>query len=348
MPFVDVHSHVTPFAFPDAPSAAVRGRWPCMHCSSPAEGTVMIGDAPFRKLDNRSWNVSRRIEDMDRDGVAMQVLSPMPELLSYWLSSADAELICDTSNRQIAEMIAAAPRRFRGLGAVTLQDPKRAARMMKNIRREFGLSGVEIGSNIDGEMLGGARFDPFWAAAEEEGMAVFVHALHPLAAKPIAPSPQFTAFSLFPIDVAMAAASLLMSGVMDRFPTLRIGFSHGGGALGAILGRLDTGWERTDGYAANVQRRPSEQARALFYDSNVYDPAYLRHLATTVVPGQVFAGTDYPYEIMQQAPASFIHGLGLNAADLESLSIGAASRFLDEDLSSALKPGTSQHLEGQG
>src|SRR5690606_12135059 len=83
-PFVDVHSHVTPDAFPPVPNEEARSRWPCMHCSAGGDYTIMMGDAPFRKLDTRSWDMERRLVDMDRDGVSMQVLSPMPELLSYW------------------------------------------------------------------------------------------------------------------------------------------------------------------------------------------------------------------------------------------------------------------------
>lgn len=334
-PFIDVHSHVTPLSFPEAPGEASRSRWPCMQCEAGVH-TLMMGEAPFRKLDARSWDIGRRIEDMDRDGVDMQVLSPMPELLSYWLPRDDAGGLCDWTNHQIAEMIAAAPKRFRGLGAVPLQDPAAAASGLRRLKDEFGLGGVEIGSNINGLMLGDPSFDPFWDAAEAEGMAVFVHALHPVASKPLAPNPLFTAFALFPIDVAMAAASLLLAGVPDRFPGLRIGFSHGGGALASILGRLDTGWDHTDGYGGKLSRRPSEAARDLFYDSNVYAPEQLRHLCTSIAPGQVFAGTDYPYDIMQVAPAAFIRDLGLDDDMHASLSVGAASAFMGENLAAAV------------
>jgi aminocarboxymuconate-semialdehyde decarboxylase len=76
--------------------------------------------------------------------------------------------------------------------------------------------------------------------------------------------------------------------------------------------------------------RPSEQAKALFYDSNVYEPAYLAELATRIAPGRVFAGTDYPYDIMQDDPAAFLATAGLSADQLASLRSGAASAFLDE------------------
>lgn len=331
-PLVDAHCHVTAPTFPAAPHDGAVGYWPCMRCTAPGAATVMIGDAPFRALDERSWNAARRVADMDADGVALQLLSPMPELLSYWMPADDAEVICDTSNHHLADMVAAVPRRFRGLGTVPLQDPVRAARALGRIKRTFGLSGVEIGSNINGVMLGDPQFDVFWEAAEAEEMAVFVHALHPVAGKSIAVSPHFNTFGLFPVDVSMAATSLLMANVPARFPRLRIGFSHGGGALASILGRLDCGWRLAKGDHPS----PSEQAGRLYFDSNVYDSRYLAYLVRTAFPGRVFAGTDYPYAIMQSDIAGYLGEQEMSPAEMESLSVGAASAFLNEDLARIL------------
>lgn len=329
--FIDAHSHVSPLEFPAAPNTAVAPRWPCMQCQSSVEGTLMIGETPFRKLDARSWDVARRLEDMDRERVDMQVLSPMPELLSYWLDLADAQVICDAVNHQIASLVASSPTRFRGLGSVPMQSPETAARMLPRLKSEFGLKGVEIGSNINGKLLGEAEFDPFWAAAEAEGMAVFVHALHPIAAKTLPQNQNFTGFALFPVDTGMSASSIIMSGVLDRFPGLRIAFSHGGGTLGASIGRLQLGWELFKS-ADGESLAPMEQARRFFYDTNVYDPDYLTYLATTLAPGQVFGGTDYPYQIMQKDPARWIRDMGLPTDVEQSIFSGAAGRFLAEAL----------------
>jgi aminocarboxymuconate-semialdehyde decarboxylase len=329
---IDVHCHVSPLTFPPSPSEAARGRWPCMQCASPVDATILMGETPFRKLDHRSWDAPRRVEDMERDKVSLQVISPMPELLSYWLDAADAEVICDHVNHQIADMVAHDRKHFRGLGAVPLQAPERAAAALERCRTAFGLSGVEIGSNINGAMLGDPRFEPFFAAAEELGLAIFVHALHPVATKAINATQPFTAFAGFPIDVAMAAASLILAGTLERHPRLRIAFSHGGGTLGAMLGRLDVGWKATNGFGIEAKRRPSEQVRSMFFDSNVYDTEYLRHLVTHMAPGQVFVGTDYPYQIMQTDPGGFVDSLKLETKLANSLRQGAACAFLAEQI----------------
>lgn len=85
MQLIDVHCHVSPSNFPITPSTASREKWPCMQCRNDATGTLLFGDKVFRELDDRSWKSLRRIEYMDRYGVAIQVLSPRQELLSYYI-----------------------------------------------------------------------------------------------------------------------------------------------------------------------------------------------------------------------------------------------------------------------
>lgn len=327
---IDVHTHFVPSSFPACPDVGAASHWPSMKCHGDCRGTIMTGDKPFRELDDRSWNVSRRLEDMDRDGVAMQVLSPMPELLSYWIEPKGARLICEHGNAQIADMVAQQGTRFRGLGSVPMQDVGMAIDMLAHLKPQFGLSGVEIGSNINGVMLGDRRFEPFWEAVTALDLAVFVHALHPVATKSLDLAKWYTVFCGFPIDVGMAAASLITSGVLHRHPTLRIAFSHGGGALSSVLGRLDKGWKATKNYGVEGMSSPSDQAAKLFFDSNVYDPAQLAVIANRMAPGRVMTGTDYPYPIMQEDPAGYLQSAGLSAETLDSVSHRAARLFLGD------------------
>lgn len=325
---IDLHCHAIPEHFPDNPSPAANSRWPCLTVTSAAAASLVIDGRPFRDVDARSWNMARRLEDMDRDGIQMQVLSPLPELVSYWFDENDALSMCDHVNGAIASMAEQSTARFRALGLVPLQHPALAVRYLPRIKGQFGLAGVEIGSNVNGVPIGDERFHDFYEAAEALDLRVFVHALHPVATKAIGADQAFTAMAGFPLDTGMAAASLILSGVPERFPKLRIAFSHGGGTLGSMLGRLDKGFALTRGYGGKLQRKPSEHAAALWYDSNVYDSAFLRHLATHMAPGRITLGTDYPYALMQTTPAAYLVASGLEGAALESLCFGAAEQFL--------------------
>lgn len=324
---IDVHSHVIPHSFPDNPSPGHNHRWPCLTVTA-ASASLVIDNKPFRDIDSRSWDLERRIEDMDRDGVAMQVLSPLPELLSYWFDPTDAVAMCDHVNGVIGEMVAARPDRFTGLGLAPLQSPDLAATYLERVETTFGMKGIEIGSNINGAPLGDARFDPVYAAAESLGLAIFVHALHPLATKAIGADPTFTAMAGFPLDTGMAVASLILAGVTERFPSLRWSFSHGGGTIGSMLGRLDKGFTLTEGYGGKLARQPSEIARGLYYDSNVYDPGYLAHLIRHGAPGRVHLGTDYPFALMQLDPFAYLSSAELSEDEMSDVSYAAARSFL--------------------
>ncbi|MEO0551383.1 MAG: amidohydrolase family protein [Pseudomonadota bacterium] len=326
---IDVHAHFCPGDFPADPKAGGTKGWPCMDCASGANRSVMVDGDLFRALDDRSWDAQRRIADMDRDGVAIQVLSPMPELLAYWVEDPAYDLLAAHVNGAIASIVAKHPKRFRGLGMVAMQDPARAVKMLPDIKTKYGLSGIEIGSNINGLALGDPRFDEVFAACEDLGLSVFVHALHPAATPHIDPSPTFGALVGFPIDTAVTIAHLLMSGVTQKFPNLRIGFSHAGGAILSILHRLDKGWHVTKGYGGKLDLPPSQAARGLFYDSLVYDPGYLSQFLEGVGEGQTFLGTDYPYLIMQDDPASFLAATSISDNSRDSVRFGAARRFLD-------------------
>lgn len=301
---VDVHSHVVPPDFPAEPPGA--GAWPCLACRPDGRRVLEFAGKPFRRLDDRSWGAAARIADMDRDGIATQIISPMPELFSYGHDPAKSAALCDAVNAATAALVAEAPRRFAGLGIVTMQQPDLAVRQLTDLRARFGLIGIEIGSNIAGVHPGDPRFHPVYEAAAALDMLVFVHAFHPLSAGSGGLASAWTPFTGFATDIGLAAASFIAHDVPARAPGLRLVFSHGGGTLAAMLGRLDRGFEATGGFGGTLSRPPREVAAAFRYDSNVYDPALLLHLATTVAPGRVMLGTDYPYDIMQADPLAYL------------------------------------------
>lgn len=326
---IDVHSHVVPQELPADPTGGAIGAWPSVVCEAcRTKAQVFMGKRPFREIDERSWSSARRVEDMDRDGIAAQALSPMPELLSYWLDPDRALEIARHVNGAIAAMVAARPGRFYGLGTVPLQAPELAAREARELKARFGLVGVEVGSNVAGVYLGDPRFDPFFAACEAEGLAIFVHSLHPLQARDLTRHPMLVPFAGFTVDTGLCAASLIMDGTLERFPGLRLGFSHGGGVLAALLHRMEFGWRSTDGFEGKLPQSPKSYARRFFYDSLVYDESYLEHLATHIAPGQLFLGTDYPYLIQQPDPRAFIQSAAGLAGVSQSIWSDAARRFL--------------------
>ena len=251
----------------------------------------------------------------------------MPELLSYWFGLDDALAFGRYINGTIAEMVAAAPQRFYGLGMVPLQDPERAAREVRSLKHEYALVGVEVGSNINGIAMGDRRFDPFFAALQEEDMCLFVHALHPTKERLYGP-PLIEALVGFPNENGLGIAAFIANGVLDRFPRLRIAFSHGGGSFPMILQRLQHGWEISKPLREAIPSSPQEVARQFWYDTLVYSEPALTYLMQVYGTSQLMIGTDYPFVIGDSHHGRRLEGLGLSAADREALQTTNCLRFL--------------------
>jgi len=286
----------------DWPDPRRDRRWPSVELSAGDQAAVMIGGKVFRKIDTRSWDVNRRLADMVEDGTDMQVLSPMPELLSHWLPPEDAEFLADVMNDEIAGMIEQAPRNFAGIGMVCAQEVPRAVRQLQKVKA-LGFAGIEIGTHINGVALGSDTLFPLYEAAEALDIGIFVHPLHPAGMERIGASPEFAATAAFPLETALASVSLLAAGITERFPRLRILLSHGGGALSWILPRMDFGWSL--GLKGQMSQPPSKIARQFWYDTILYEPASLSFLANAVGTEHIVVGSDYPFAIRQKRPGAF-------------------------------------------
>ena len=326
---VDIHSHIVPHSFPAYAGRHANARWPsmapghdCHHCN------VMIAGKVFRTVTDECWSIGRRLEAMEKSRVARQVLSPMPELLSYWMAAEDAEALGRHVNDTIARMVGDGAGRFAGLGMVPLQDPERAARELERLMKA-GFRGAEIGTNVNGMSIGDARFAPFFQAAEELGAAVFVHALHPAGTDRLIGPPAMPALVAFPCETAMTIASLMVGGTLQRHPGLRIAFSHGGGVFALVLPRLMHGWASMRELREKV-RSPAEQARTLFYDTLVYDPKTLAFLIERFGMTQLCLGTDHPFAIQETDPVGAVDALSLAPQERGLLLSGNAARFLAE------------------
>ena len=328
---IDIHTHVVPAGFPAYAGRHANAPWPqmapghdCHHCN------VMIAGKVFRTVNDECWSIERRLEAMDASRVARQVLSPMPELLSYWLDPEDALALGRHINDSIADMVAAGGGRFAGLGTVPLQDPEMAVRELERLMGSGRFRGVEIGTNVNGVSIGDARFETFFGKAEELGAAIFVHALHPAGTDRLIGPAGLAALVAFPCETAFAIASLMTSGILTRHPKLRIAFSHGGGVFGLVLPRLVHGWKTMPALGELIGQSPADQARKLFYDTLVYDTATLAFLIERFGVTQLCIGTDRPFLIQEDDPVGAVEALGLEAADRDLLLSANAARFLGE------------------
>ena len=323
---IDVHTHVVPENFPPYRGSGRDVPWPSMAEAHACHRHVMISGKVYRTVSDGCWSVPRRVEDMNEMRVARQALSPMPELLSYWLPLADAKVMVRYLNEQIAAMVEQAPQRFSGLGCVPLQDPDSAVDELQFCMEELKFSGVEIASHVNGISIGDPRFEPFFAAAEKLGAAIFVHALRPAGQDRIVGTGFIEQAVCFPGDIGLAAASMITGGVASRHPKLRIAFSHGGGVMSILLPRLVHAWKKIPKARESVTESPEVTARRFYYDELVFAPRAIDFVIETFGKTQICVGTDYPFAMGDFEPTKSI--AHLDPATRTAITATNAKRFL--------------------
>jgi len=281
----------------------------------------------FAGLMPELTDVNERLRRMDTMGVDIQVISPSPNQYYYWADFDLAKQIVAVQNEHITSVCAGHPDRLRGLGNVALQHPELSVQQLTDCVRKYRLHGVEISSAVNGLELSDARFERFWAKAEELGCLVFIHPLGTSLGERVDRHYLGNIVGQ-PIETTLALSHLIFGGVLDRFPGLKICAAHGGGYLPSYVGRSDHGFAvRPE--ARKIKHKPSEYLKRIYFDSLVYTAEGLRHLIAEVGVAQVMLGTDYPFDMGAYEPEKLITAVpGLTDQDREQILGGNAARLL--------------------
>jgi aminocarboxymuconate-semialdehyde decarboxylase len=222
-------------------------------------------------------------------------------------------------------MISLAPERFIGLGAVPMQDMDAALFELDFLIKKLKFAGVEIASHVNGTSIGDPRFEPFFAAAERMGAAIFVHALRPAGQDRIVGAFPEQAVC-FPGDIGLACASMITGGIAARHPKLRMAFSHGGGVMAMLLPRLVHAWNMFPKAKESLTEPPEVTARRFFYDELVFSPSAVSFLMDTFGNTQIVVGTDYPFALGDVTPLKSLSHL--EKSTLAAVTSANARRFL--------------------
>jgi aminocarboxymuconate-semialdehyde decarboxylase len=260
-------------------------------------------------------------------GIGHLLLSPWVRLLPFEYPLAEAREICRVQNDALTALVAADPGRFSALGAVPLQDPVTAARDLRTLVAG-GLAGVELTPGIDGRYLGEDAFWPFWEVAEETGAVLFIHPATRGLALPVFEDYYLWNSVANPVETAIAAAHLVMAGVLERYPALKIVLAHGGGALWAIRGRLRRAYSQVPAARSRLRDAPDASLARLYHDTVTHDPALLRRLIDDAGPDHVLLGSDRPFDMGSDDPVGEVRALGLPAEAEAAVLGGNAARLL--------------------
>ncbi len=318
---IDVHTHVVPDGMPFG-LAGTDERWPILQPGADT-GDVLVAGELYRTVARPAWDLEARAAAMGARGSRAQVLSPMPHLFSYWAPIETALEFSRGINRWLADAVRDWPGTYYGLGTIPLQDPTAATAELAEIKA-LGLSGVEIGTNVNGVSIADPRFREVFVEADRLGLSVFLHAFQPPMAAAV-PGPAASAVC-FPLDIALAVAGLIANGTLELCPTLRLCASHGGGGLALTLPRLIHTWQHKAPMRKRLPTPPEVVARRLFYDVLLFDPTALNYLITFIGSSQIVVGSDYPF--LDVPPEWPLTEAGLDAATLGAIRGQNALNFL--------------------
>jgi len=288
--------------------------------SNEHNATVML---PF--AGPRLVNLQQRFSDMEAMGVDMQVISPSPTQYYYWADETLAREIVNLQNQSIAEICSQNATRLMGLGNVSLQHPELAVEQLKSCMN-LGLKGVEISTFINGVDLSSERFEDFWKTAEALGSVIFIHPFGASLGQRLEP---FYLSNLIgqPLETTIALSHLIFSGVLDRYPNLKLLAAHGGGYLPTYIQRSDHGY-RVRPECQRISKKPSEYLSQIWFDSLVYDKAALSRLINQVGISQVVVGSDYPFDMGSYDIHALLASLDLTKDEYEKLLSGNALKLL--------------------
>jgi aminocarboxymuconate-semialdehyde decarboxylase len=322
----DLHTHFYTEAFfqtiRDLPSEFSFG-------TSPSGQTIITyRGARFFGVTPAMTDVSRRIEDMDRARIDVEVVSLSTPNVFF----ADAEhqpAVARMINDSYAELIARHPKRFKGFASIPMDAPEEALKELHRAIDTLKLNGVILLSNIGGKALTSPEYRPFFEEANRMKLCIFLHPMLP------ASSEEFKEYVLgpiigFPFDTSLAVARMCYSGMFEEFPDIRWVIGHLGGAIPYLMERMDNGFRDFAECRVKIDKLPSVYLKRLYYDTVSFSPYTLKMVRDMVGADHMVMGSDYPHLLgsIERAVTS-IEGLEIDEEEKEKIFSGTALGILN-------------------
>ena len=324
MGVIDFHNHFYPPAYIEA----LRMRQGSVTVTDDADGNPVLhspGDSNIAVPGHR--DIDYRESVLDQEGVDLQVITftspgahtaPPNESVEY------ARMI----NDEFAAIVHDRPNRFTALGTLPLNDPGASVTEAERVLDDLALPGIMLFSNVNGTALSDERFWPLYEIVDDRKGVLYIHPTHPVGVEAM------TDYWLMPLvgftfDTTLAAASLVFSGVVERYPSIRWVLAHLGGAIPYLAERLDRGYRAFHECQANLSRPPSEILKDFYYDTVNFDARCLSMAIEFAGAEHLLAGSDYPHQIGSiPLMLESLRGLDIPESDREGILGGNAAALL--------------------
>jgi len=288
---LDLHTHYYPPIYfdkiRDLPSEFSFDKSPSGQTIIKYRGARFFGVTPAMT------NVAQRLEDMDRVGIDVEVVSlSTPNV--FFTDAGHQPEIARMTNDAYAELIAQHPARFKGFASIPMDNPDAALNELHRAIDELKLNGVILLSNIGGKPLTSPEYRPFFAEANRMKLCILLHPMLPANTEP------FREYVLGPIvgfmfDTTLAVARMCFDGMLREFPDIRWIVAHLGGAVPYLMERMDNGWRDFPECRAKIDELPSAYLKRLYYDTVNFNSHMLGMARNMLGSDHMVMGSDYPH-----------------------------------------------------
>jgi aminocarboxymuconate-semialdehyde decarboxylase len=288
---IDVHTHYYPEIFfqmiRDTPSDFSFAKDPTGRTIITHRGARFFGVTP------PMTDVYKRLEDMDRVGIDVEVISLSTPNIFFADESRQPE-VARILNDAYAEVIAEHPTRFKGFASIPMDAPEAALDELHRAIDQLKMNGVVLLSNIRGQALTSPIYRPFFEEANRMNLCIFLHPMIPTNSEP------FREYVLgplvgFPFDTTLAVARMCFDGMLRELPNIRWIIGHLGGAIPYLMERLDSGYRDFAECRVNIEELPSTYLKRLYYDTVTFSAHNLRMARDLLGTDHMVMGSDYPH-----------------------------------------------------
>jgi aminocarboxymuconate-semialdehyde decarboxylase len=321
---VDVHTHVL------VPESAAMTK-PFFEVSM--DTRTLYSSAASRELNQEFFRLSdakytdphTRLADMDALGIDIQLIGLSPGHFFYWADEGLAPRVAMRQNETIAEMAAVRPSRFVGVGTLPWGHPGHAVAEAERMAG-YGFPAVYVGAEVNGVDLDDPGFEPIWEALEALGLVLILHPAGFTHAQRMVDYYLINVIGM-PLSSTLATTRMILGGVFERHPRLRMLVVHGGGYLSFYPGRTDHAFRHRPEMRGHIDRLPSEYLANLYFDTTVFESGMIEHLVRRFGADHVLVGTDYPFDMGEPDPLALVAGAGLSDRERD-LVVGGNARVL--------------------
>jgi aminocarboxymuconate-semialdehyde decarboxylase len=299
---IDGHAHLAPRSFLNVVAGASKAFGVKVERSEDGHAVSLPHMPKLRPAGGRLVELDSREGWMAAQGVTHQVTGPWLDIVGYTLPPKREIEWVHLLNEHVAADVSGAGDAFRALAAVPLRSGDAAARELEWAVNEAGMVGAMVPSDPVDIDVADPSLESFWATAAKLGVPVLLHGASHSKWDDFGPS--YLAYSMGrTLDTTILAAKLILGGVLDRNPNLKLALCHGGGALPYLIGRVEDGYkrgiERRDGHELELGG-PTEYLPKMFYDTVTLNERSLRMLIDFVGAGHIMLGSDYVWGPMAQ------------------------------------------------